>query len=153
MAEKPFVINSKQVLDHIDQMKPVYVYRNLHKNCFSVRQLGIVKCHTSRILLNDCTFVVNQKGRDRVRDERKKNVHAFVKGVVVPASKIRDLLPFSWTDCYYNPYTVDHWVEMPKAKQGQTVKVENRPVKSAEYAELSCDSVDCGVKAYNLLYL
>ena len=42
MSKKPFCEKSKDVLQYIDETKPVYVYRNLHKQCLSVRQDGIV---------------------------------------------------------------------------------------------------------------
>jgi hypothetical protein len=87
MSSKPFCEKSSEVLDHIDPTKPVFVYRNLHKKCLSVRQGGIVKCHAENVVLMDCEFKVSIKGRDRVRKEGKKNVHAGIKGMVVDARR------------------------------------------------------------------
>ena len=63
----------------------VEVYRNLHKNCYSVRALtgknkGRVIDYVQSITLKDAKFVVQPAGRDRVLREKRKNVHAFVRG-------------------------------------------------------------------------
>jgi len=113
---KPFCKNPNQVLNYIDTSKPVYCYRNLHKKCISVRQNGIVKCHTSEILLEDATFIVNQKGRERVVREKAKNVHAFIKGRFVTEdacgdfSLERNVPQNGWKEAYYNPYKTDSWL-------------------------------------------
>ena len=65
----------------------VDVYRNLHKNCWSVRSrerhdYGKVVAHTNSLVLNDAKFVVSQAGRNRVLKEKKKNVHAVIRGMV-----------------------------------------------------------------------
>ena len=64
--------------------RPVYVYRNLHRDCFSVMQGGLVKAHCCVIQLDDCSFVVSQLGRSRVRELGRKEVHAKVKGIISP---------------------------------------------------------------------
>ena len=70
----------------------VQVYRNLTKKLesdstpmgapvYSVRgDDGLVKDHTCHLGLHDCTFHVGEKGKQRVRDEKRKNVHAYVQG-------------------------------------------------------------------------
>ena len=60
--------------------KRVEVYRNLHNDKLSVRYGGKVVGHVDSIWLRDATFAVQPAGRDRVRREKKKNVHAFVRG-------------------------------------------------------------------------
>lgn len=80
---KPKVKTSKEVIEHINPERPVFVYRNLHKKCLSVQQDGIVRCHVDNIVLEDAEFRVSKAGQKRVRDEKKKNVHAKVKGMVV----------------------------------------------------------------------
>lgn len=81
----------------------VRVYRNLHTGNFSVQctKTGLVIAHTSHISLEKASFVVRKRGRERVLLEKKKNVHAFVVGVVTytgarPSSLVR-----------YNPYASD----------------------------------------------
>ena len=62
----------------IKSNRPVYVYKNLHKDCWSVKQHGLVKAHIPKnhsIGLWDCYFHVDVKGREKVLREKKKNVH------------------------------------------------------------------------------
>jgi hypothetical protein len=66
----------------------VYVYFNLHKKLFSVKAMeglykGLVVAHCDSIALQDVTPKVSQKGRDRVLQEKRKNVHAGLVGHVV----------------------------------------------------------------------
>ena len=63
----------------IDYSKPVKVYKNLHKDCWSIQQNGLVKAHSDEINLFDCKFLVNEKDRQRVIKTNRKNVHAFVR--------------------------------------------------------------------------
>ena len=60
----------------------VEVYFNLHKKVFSVRSVmtGRVILHTDKVHISNPKFVVRKSGRDKVLRERKKNVHAFVRG-------------------------------------------------------------------------
>lgn len=60
------------------------VYRNLHTGTWSVRDLstGLVVDHPDSIVIEDAKFVVQPAGRERVLREQRKNVHAFVRGVV-----------------------------------------------------------------------
>ena len=91
----------------IDVSKPVEVYRNLHKKCWSIRQGGKVKVHTSYLCLKDAKFVVQPAGREKVLREQKKNVHAFVKGYLISASESNRLTEdIEWTcdAVTYNPY-------------------------------------------------
>ena len=49
--KKPRVKKSREILAHIDNTKKVRVYRNLHKDCFSVKQAGLVCCHADQVML------------------------------------------------------------------------------------------------------
>jgi len=144
MAVKPFCKISREVLEHIDPTKKVRVYRNLHKKCVSVKQGGIVRCHAENVVLKDCKFIVSEAGQKRVRDEQKKNVHAFIEGYVSCASRTNELLDFGWETVYYNPYTTDHWL------------LSNVPydqyVDRAEWVDVWCDDVCGDVLAFNLTY-
>jgi len=70
----------------------VETYRNLHRGCISVRRKGLVKQCTAKIALTNATFVVQQGGRKRVLREKRKNVHAFVKGTPTHKPPPRGLL-------------------------------------------------------------
>ena len=104
--------NAGEVQQHIDPTRPVKVYRNLHKNCISVQQDGLVKCHANHVLLRDGTFVVNEKGRDKVREKKQKNVHAYIIGMAVKAEAADLADGTDWTGAYYNPYTCDTWQDL-----------------------------------------
>lgn len=54
-----------------------YIYRNLHTKTFSVRYKGKVIAHPRLFTAYNVTFKVNQIGRQKVLNERRKNVHAF----------------------------------------------------------------------------
>ena len=61
----------------------IEVYRNLHKKCFSVRHKGKVIYHlkdNEQLSLTNVKFVVQPAGRAKVLREKRKNVHAFVRG-------------------------------------------------------------------------
>lgn len=81
----------------------VEVYRNLHKNCLSIRHKGKVIGYVTHIVLRDAKLVVQQAGNARVRREGRKNVHAVVRGYVTTStfpgqSKIKE------NAVYYDPY-------------------------------------------------
>lgn len=91
--------------------KIVQVYRNLHKKQWSVRLKSNrrVYGHFDYVVLRDATFHVGKKGRDRVRREKRKNVHAYVEGEWYCGGEpalTRDIC----CGVYYNPYKNDTFV-------------------------------------------
>ena len=86
-----------------------YIYRNLHTGTFSVKYKGIVIDRPTNILANNCEFIVNEKGRQRVLNEKRKNVHAMVacSDYVVPS---REPNKIAEDEVYYNPYTTDSFI-------------------------------------------
>lgn len=64
------------------QGRRVFVYKNLHENCWSVRdkQTGHVVAHADRVELSQVQLKVGQAGRQRVLREQSKNVHAGLEG-------------------------------------------------------------------------
>ena len=92
----------------IDPNKKIEVYFNLHKKIWSVRQSGKVVQHTNFIQIREPQYVVSQKGNERVRREKKKNVHAFVRGYVENRLPV---FPRKSTFITYNPYKNDSFVE------------------------------------------
>jgi len=66
------------------QINNVMVYRNLHKNCFSVvdTKTGKVIMHTKEITLSNVKFKVRKGGRQKAILSKQKNVHAFVCGTI-----------------------------------------------------------------------
>ena len=65
-------------------MQKVRVYWNLHSKIWSVQDVksGRVCDHVQHISLTDAKFVVRKGGQKRVREEGKKNVHAFAVGYI-----------------------------------------------------------------------
>lgn len=58
----------------------IKVYRNLNKKCWSVKINKNPIVHFEEIKLKNCTFHVQQAGREKVLKHVRKNVHAYVKG-------------------------------------------------------------------------
>lgn len=80
----------------------VEVYKNLHKNCWSVRDKKSKKVilHAVDLYLTDCVFKVSSQGRARVLRDKAKNVHAWVEGTLhKPTSFTEPRLEIT-----YNPY-------------------------------------------------
>jgi hypothetical protein len=91
----------------INPNKKIEVYFNLHKKTWSVRQSGKVIMHTNYIQVKDPQYVVSQKGNERVRREKKKNVHAFVRGYHMSELP---LMPSQVQFVSYNPYKNNSFV-------------------------------------------
>jgi len=92
----------------------VRVYYNLHKKCFSIQdyKTGLVIKHTNQLNLSNAMFVVRKSGNERVRSEGKKNVHAFVNGIVSDKSSGHLVVSNSFHNSYrvrYNPYEMDYF--------------------------------------------
>lgn len=79
----------------------VDVYRNLHRKCWSVRHRGIVRSHCDTVTLGEATFCVSEAGRQRVLRERRKNVHAVVRGTLVVFDGV---VGDGSLEVVYNPY-------------------------------------------------
>ncbi len=82
-------------------------YWNLHRKCISVRHKGRVIAHPAHIVLDNVKFVVSQAGRARVLREKRKNVHALVRGTI---SAFADV--FEGEAVTYNPYKYASFVKV-----------------------------------------
>ena len=107
----------------IDKSKKVEVYFNLHKKCWSIRQAGVPVVHSDFVEIKEPQFVVQQGGNARVRREKKKNVHAFVRGYLTQRVRI---FPKKQKLVTYNPYKHTSFVE----------RGTDEPICNAEYAVL-----------------
>ena len=90
----------------------IEVYRNLHKNCFSIRKDGKVVDYlydNQELHLTNVKFRVQPAGREKVRREKKKNVHAYVKGTIAPFGGLqrKKLIRMCAQTVSYDPYTMD----------------------------------------------
>lgn len=92
------------------------VYRNLHKNCWSLRENDYgrrkVVGHHDCIILTNVEFKVGKAGRARVLKEKKKNVHAYVSGTLLLAvnGKTDAYSQAALYEITYNPYKHDEFV-------------------------------------------
>ena len=100
-------------LNHGDRIE---VYRNLHNDTFSIRRNGKVVKHLANwqsIFLKDVKFAVQPAGREKVRREGKKNVHAFIRGTYLAPSTFPHTTSEFKAKCTewvsYNPYQDDHF--------------------------------------------
>ena len=107
----------------IDESRKVFVYKNLHKNCWSIKQDGLVKAHTEKndvIRLYSCAFKVNRKGREKVLREQRKNVLAGVRGFLSHPEPMfacwDDLGWWEMTPVTYNPYKYESFVDQRTEK-------------------------------------
>ena len=97
----------------LDEGRKVFVYKNLHKNCWSIKQDGLVKAHATELNLYNCVFKISRAGQNRVRKEKRKNVHAGIKGVIKDDTFERvwnDLPEDMMVEVTYNPYKTDSFV-------------------------------------------
>ena len=144
---KPFIkmpspsYNDKDRMNDINKYcdinKPVHVYRNLHRSCWSVRQRGRVRFHTKYIVLENCNFVVQPGGRARVLQSNKKNVHAYIRGEIIPAKKtIWGVLDFPWETITYDPYKYETFISI----DGDNVE---HPAYYAKYVDMMLEK-HCG---------
>jgi hypothetical protein len=111
----------------------VRVYRNLHRKMYSIQTYikgkgWRVTGHAESVTLANANFVVNDAGRERVRREKRKNVHAYVIGTLTTLPD-----PYSFQDCAnrvsYDPYEMDSF-EMDNGRDWE-------PVYKARYAQLT----------------
>lgn len=93
----------------------VFVYRNLHTGTWSVKALrgpskGRVIGHPDDVTVADVEFRVNAAGRDRVRAECVKGVHAGVVGTIDAAGIPADYPAHLIVEVGYNPFLFDSFV-------------------------------------------
>lgn len=124
----------------LDGMR-VDVYRNLDTGGLSVMNretdsddYGTVVANIDEIVIDDPSFVVQQAGRQRVLDEQRKNVHAFVRGCVDCETVVNDAESVAVT---YDPYQM---------AQFQTVE-DGCVIESADVARVTPGGVVAEVSA------
>lgn len=95
---------SREVLPDPLSGTRAHVYRNLHRRCWSIRVRGKVIGHRDEVALTDCRFVIQPGGQQRARREGRRNVHAYIAGVIAcpPPEPGRQIA--------YNPFRHDTFV-------------------------------------------
>lgn len=137
-----------------------FIYRNLHKEgcVYSIKALegefkGRIIGYASGIMMQKAEFRVSAAGRERVRREKRKHVHAGIVGNVFKTAHyeerlcrihdeiIKPYLPLiPLTHVKYNPYMHETFV----AKEGTL------PVTSAAFVIISGSAV--GVMGVNAVF-
>jgi len=117
----------------------VEVYKNLRKQCYSIRQKGKVIGYANIVAMSNVDFVVQKGGRKRVLESGQKNVHAFLRGFLYVCSSDQSKFdlpynlqsslynsfhthPMDWLDFNYNPFVSD------------TFTVNDQPIHHANIA-------------------
>ncbi len=103
----------------------VFAYRNLNRKgvVWSIKdcKTNLVIDRVSEAYFKDVELKVSQAGRQRVLKQKKKNVHAGVKGY-----RLKYVPPISeWVHASYNPY-----------KQKVFMDAYGNPVEKVKYAML-----------------
>lgn len=92
----------------------VFVYRNLHKNQYSVRgPEGRIIDYTRDIILKNVKYCVGKKGRERVLREKRKNVHAGLRGEIIHYLTFCPEDLDDPTKVMYDPYKYKTFVVLP----------------------------------------
>jgi len=91
----------------------VRVYYNLHKQKLSVQKkingTWKVTDYVDEIWIGTVTFKVSEAGRRRVIKNKRKNVHAYIEGIV-GEQPVNSSTPFSsipFVSINYNPYKLE----------------------------------------------
>jgi hypothetical protein len=107
----------------------VFVYKNLNRDCWSIRSVesGLVVSYRHKVLLRDCVFKVGEGGRQRVVKLKSKFVHAGVQGFVT-TSQVEEK---NWVRINYNPYKGPDFYEVETGK----------PIVSAKFVQFREDGV------------
>lgn len=117
-----------------DPGHPVQVYFNLHRRCWSVRQRGRVIGHATTMSLINVEWRVQPSGRERVRREGRKNVHAYASGCIHPVFTFDGFEEV----VRYNPYKLETFVVGPY----------ETPLHSSTFAHFTVNEIGRSPRTY-----
>lgn len=112
-----------------------FAYRNIHKGkgsdnhhlSLKNKKTGHVEKRGQNFIMKDVTFKVSDKGRERVRSEKRKNVHAGVVGSTYTGNKTKDI---NWERVNYNPYKNNYFTD-----------AQGKRIDEVNYAKLTPNGV------------
>ena len=134
------------------------VYFNVREKNLSVLDYKTNKVtrKVSQVYLTNAMFVVRKSGNKRVREEGRKNVHAFVNGIIQNRLPNNQELFYHSHKVRYDPYTMDcfhyerivngkrRWLPVDKHWIGRVwIYIENgKPVMHADIDKLLTDDTN-----------
>jgi hypothetical protein len=90
-------------------LKLVRVYRNVNTGTFSAQEKTEkgwrITSHPNKVRLRNARFRVNQGGRKKVLEDRRKNVHAYIEGELVDTKST-----ISGKLLTYDPYKTSQFI-------------------------------------------
>lgn len=110
-----------------------YIYWNLHRKCYSVKHRGKVIQHFHKAGVFRPAFKVSAKGRERVRREGVKNVHAYIVCEAISVYPYdSEVMPTAHT-ANYNPYKNENFVDnagnaLYNAQSAELTMIQGKPV-------------------------
>lgn len=112
----------------------IRVYRNLHKNCYSIQEkfnnTWKVIEYSHEIYLENCSFKIYENGRQKVIKEKRKNVHAFICGERLNLN-LKQINKNNLVHISYNPYYSDSFF----------IKKTKEKIKSAKFIIINKDEI------------
>ncbi|MEM7404582.1 MAG: hypothetical protein AAF458_04775 [Pseudomonadota bacterium] len=98
----------------IDTSRPVRVFRNWKRGCYSIMQDGLVRASASAVRLDDVELLVRPSGRARMLKTGRKNVHAYAIGILIDFVSVderRELGEFEGRALFYDAHRFDAFVD------------------------------------------
>ena len=98
----------------LDLKKPVRVFRNVKRHCYSIMQSGQVHASARQVHLAEVRFQVRESGRQRMLRESRFNVHAYAVGRLVDFAHPDDSRVLEQPESrqgYYDPLKFESFVD------------------------------------------
>lgn len=98
----------------IDYQRPVRVFVNPARNCYTIMQGFRVLASARQVRLRDATFTVRESGRQKMLRDGKRTVHAWIVGTLVDYThndEGRELDVLDGRRVGYNPHRAGHFMD------------------------------------------
>lgn len=98
----------------IDRTRPVRVFKNWQRGCYSIMQGGVVRASAREVRLHTVEFLVRASGRARMLKLKRRNVHAYAVGLLddfVHPDQSQALPALDGRVAFYDPYRFDAFVD------------------------------------------
>ena len=118
----------------IDRNRPVRVFRNWKRHCYSIMQDGVLHASARELALHDVSFVVRESGRQRMLNAASKNVHAYAVGYLVDHVHPDDtsrLGPFEGALAFYDPFRFGYFADADSLQpvlEAEHVRLDDRGI-------------------------